>query len=209
MSEGRLEEAERVARQYIDEAPMDAMSHFTLGLLYGVTGQDNKAIAPYESAMELDPDCRQDLVSLWNLVSSCDGANENEKCVYWAEQAIAPFERHLKLYPDDEAKRVNLALLLFFAGRREEALRLVRSMSNIRDGNSLFVVAALWIKLGDVSEAFNAVLRSIDAGFREARLLRTFLEDDLVIQSKGTPEYEEAREMVEKIEAEQEEKTNA
>jgi hypothetical protein len=50
----------------------------------------------------------------------------------------------------------------------------------------------------------------IEAGFRSISHIKEFLtaEDEGIGKLKGTPEWEEVREMVEKIEAEAKEKTN-
>jgi adenylate cyclase len=201
MHRGQLAEAEDVAREFIRKDPQDFFSHFMLGFFYDGTGQAANAIAPYEEAVRLKPD---NLVSLWNLVMDCDAAGEREKCERWARVALPHYERHLKLHPDDEGKRVNHAVLLLLSGRTDEAHSAAMELTNLKDGGSLYNTACLFGRLGDKSEALQIFRKAIDAGLRSTLHLKEFLIDDRegIVALAGTPEYEELKRMVEAIEAE-------
>jgi TolB-like protein/Flp pilus assembly protein TadD len=198
---GQLAKAEEAAREYIRKDPQNHMSHFTLGFFYANTDQPTKAMAPYEESVRLKPDY---LVSLLNLVANCDAAGEREKCGDWATVALPQVERHLKLHPDDEGKRVWHAILLHFSGRTEEAHAAAMKLTNLKDGYSLYNAACLIGQLGDRSEALRTFRKAIESGFRNIRVLKDFLidEKDGVLALKGTPEWEIVRQMVEKIESE-------
>jgi len=200
MHRGCLAEAEGAAREFIRKDPQNHVSHFMLAFFYDGTGQHASAIAPYEEAVRLKPD---DLPGLFNLVNDCDSTGEQEKCAHWAAVALPYFERHLKLHPEDEGKRVHHANLLQWSGRTEDAYAAAMKLTNLKDGMSLYNTACLFRRLGDLPEALRTFRKSIETGFRYTQLLKEFLTDEKegVLALQGTPEYEEAKRMVEKIEA--------
>jgi TolB-like protein/Flp pilus assembly protein TadD len=200
LHQGKHAEAESAAREYIRKSPDNFLSHFSLGFFYSDTGQPSKAIAPYEESVRLKPD---DLTALFNLVIECNGAKEMEKCSRYAIQALPMEEHYLKLHPDDENSRMNFAVLLFFAGRTDEARDEAMILKNAQDGHSLYNTACLFDKLGDKPEALATLRKAIEVGFRDIRLMKDFLTDEKegVPSLQGTAEYEEVAQMVEEIEA--------
>ncbi len=196
--QGKLEKAESAAKDYIRNAPEDYGSHFALGFFYQNTGQSAKAIAPFEESLKREPDY---LTTLWNLVLSCNSAKEALKQKEYALIAIPKYEKHLKLFPDDEGKRVLHAILLHFADRVEAAKAAARKLGDIKDGLSLYNTACLQCLLKDYEASLATFGKGIKAGFRNIQNLKSFLEDeDAGIGTlKGTPEWEEARQLVEKI----------
>jgi adenylate cyclase len=201
MYRGQLAEAAEAAREFIRKDPQDFFSHFMLGFFYAGTGQAANAIAPYEEAIRLKPD---DLVILWNLVVACEDAGGREKCERWARVALPQNERHLKLHPDDEGKRVNHAVLLLLSGRSDDAHAAAMKLTNLTDGSSLYNTACLFGRLGNPAEALATFRKAIEAGYRNIHLLKHFLTDEKggILALAGTPEYEEVKRMVEEIEAE-------
>ena len=83
----------------------------------------------------------------------------------------------------------------------DDAHTAAMELTNLNDGNSLYNTACLFGKLGDPSEALRTFRKAIEAGFRDIRALKEFLTDEEggVLALKGTPEWEEVREMVEKL----------
>jgi TolB-like protein/Flp pilus assembly protein TadD len=201
MHRGMLAEAEEMAREYIRKDPQNYYTHFTLGFFYSNTDQPAKAIAPYEESVRLKPD---HLPALLNLVVSCDAAGEREKCGHWAAVALPQHERHLKLHPDEEHRRVSHALLLLLSGRTDDAHAAAMKLTNLKDGNSLYNTACLFGMLGDPSEALRTFRKALEAGFRNIRFLKEFLTDEKegIASLAGTSEYEEVKRMVERLEAE-------
>jgi adenylate cyclase len=203
MHRGQLAEAEEAAREYVRNDPQDFRSHGTLGFFYMSTGQPAKAIGSYERSVRLKPDS---LIGLWNLMVTCDAAAEREKCVHWARVALPYIERHLKLHPDDNNKLVQHAVLLLWSGRSEEAHAAAMKLTDLKDGSLLYNTACLLGRLGAPLEALRTFRKAIETGFRDIRLLSAmeFLTDEKegVGSLAGTPEYEEVKRMVEKIEAE-------
>jgi adenylate cyclase len=198
---GQLAKAEEMAQEYIRKDPQNFYSYFTLGFYYSEIGQPLKAIAPYEETVRRRPGYLQ---GLFNLVSCCDRDGEQAKRVHWSSVALPYFERHLKLHPDDEAKRVQIALLLFWSGRIDDAHQAAMKLVDLKDGTSLYNTASLFSRLGDREEALRTFRKAMEAGFRGIRYLREFLEEDTegILSLQGTPEYEEVKLMVDRIEAE-------
>ncbi len=199
--QGKGGEAEAAAQEYIRNAPEDHVSHFALGFFYMNTGQSAKAITPFEESLKRKP---EHLVTLWNLVVACNNEKEEEKQKHWSENAIPLYEKRLKLFPDEENNRVQHALLLHFAGRDDDARAAARKLEDLRDGTALFNTACLQCVLKDYSVGLITFRKAIQAGFRNMRNIKEFLndEDDGLGTLKGTPEWEAVRELVEKIEAE-------
>lgn len=201
MLHGRLEEAESAAKNYVQHAPDDYSSHFALGFYYMSTGQGSKAIRPFEASLRLQPDY---LITYWNLVIACNNINDEVKQKQYAGMAIPKFVRHLRLFPDDENKRVNHAVLLHFAGRDAEAREAARKLDTIKDGSVLYNVACLQCVLHDHAAGLLTFYKAIAAGLRDIRDLKVFLESEEqgIGSLKGTPSWEEARLLVESVEAE-------
>jgi adenylate cyclase len=201
--QGRLAEAEEAAREFIRRAPDNFYSHFSLGLFYANTGQFTKSIAPYEESVRLMPESR---VALFNLAANYSGAKDMEQCAQWAHRALPIEERHLKLHPNDEGSQQHHAMLLFWVGRADEARQAAIKLKDAKDGASLYNIAGLFAMLGDKPEALATIRKAIEAGFRNIRLLKSFLDDDDdgLASLRGMPEYEEVQRKVEKIVAEEE-----
>lgn len=199
MHRGQLAEGEEAAKEYIRKDPQNWHSHFTLGFFYLESGQPSKAIAPLEESVRLRPD---NLPTLWNLVGVCESADEREKCAHWAEVTLPLVERHLKLRPDDEGWLVFHALVLLWSGRAEAARAAAMKFKQTKDGGSLYNTACLFVKLDDKWEALGTLRNALEAGFKNTRLLKNFLALDDIASLAGTPEYEEVKRMVEKIDTE-------
>jgi adenylate cyclase len=198
MHRGMFAEAEATAREFIRKFPESFNSHFALGFFYNNTGQQAKAIAPYEESVRLKPDY---LIGLTNLVNNCDAAQEREKCAHWAAVALPLVERRLKLHPDDESNLVSHALMLYWSGRTEAAHAAAIELKRLKDGNSLYNIACLFGKLGDKAEALVTFRTAIEEGYKDIRLLKSFLseENEGIVALAGTPEYEEVKQMVDAL----------
>ncbi len=206
--QGKLEEAEETAKEYIRKTPGQSTGHFSLGFFYQSIGQPAKAIGSYEASLKLKP---ENVDALFNLVAACSAAKEIEKQKYWSGVAIPLVEKHLKLFPDDEDKRVHHAMLLHFADRDEEARIAARNLENLKDGVALFNTACLQCLLKDYGVGIKTFRRSIDAGLRNMPALFGFLndEEDGIGRLKGTPEYEDVQEIVSELNREQTVKASA
>ncbi len=90
------------------------------------------------------------------------------------------------------------------SGRIEDAHAAAMKLTNLKDGGSLFNTACLFGKLGDKPEALHTFRKAIEGGFSFIHHLKEFLTDEKegIASLAGTPEYEEVRVMVEKMESE-------
>ncbi len=83
----------------------------TLGFLYTETGDQDKAIASYLKAAELD---KKDVNLYYNLATLYEKTGDKEKANQFLAQAVA-------LQPEDVESRLNLAESLFNKGSVDEA----------------------------------------------------------------------------------------
>lgn len=203
MYQGMNTEAEATVKEYIRKAPDDWLSHFSLGLFYNNISEYSKAIAAFEEAVRLKPN---DRITLYYLAVACDDAayyasNElmPEKRRNSAEMSLKIYERHLKLHPDDENSRQQYADLLLWSGRRDDARLIAYGLKNATDAKTLYNTASMLVDLDDPQEALLTFRKAIEAGFKHIRLLQEFLTDNGITSLIGTPEYEEAKNLVEEI----------
>jgi TolB-like protein len=197
----RFPEAEKIAKEYVQKAPMRQNSHFVLAFYYAEIGKFAEAVTHFEDANRLNPDS---LATLWNLVLHSNNAKLGAKCLEWASIAVPIFERHLKLRPDDENLRVQHAVLLFFAGQTARSLEAASNVEGIRDGLSLYNLACLQCLLKEYQLGLATFMKAIKSGFRNSREIQEFLDDGVegVVSLKGTPDYEVLLEMVGKLKLE-------
>jgi tetratricopeptide (TPR) repeat protein len=176
------------------------MSYFVLAFFYATTAQPAKAIPLWEEGLKIEPD---HLIALESLVLDASDAHDTEKERYWANVAVPLYEKHLKLFPDDESKQTHYPELLVSAGRLEEAKAAVKKLEHVRDCVSLYNTACTWNALGEYEEGGRVLRKAIQEGFAEPQLLRLYLEDEKngIGKLKGTTEWEDVRQIVEKIEA--------
>jgi TolB-like protein len=198
MYRGQLAEAEEAAKEYIRKVPQSAYGHFTLAMFYYDTGQSHKEIASFEDAVRLDPD---NLPIVFNLVAACDLADEQEKCRHWALVALPLIERYLKLNPDDKGKHVEYGLLLHWSGKNDKAYAEAMKLTDLKDGLTLYHAACLFGRINHPQEALRTFRKAIEAGYKNIRLMKEFLTDEKegVVTLAGTPEYEEVKQIVEKM----------
>ncbi|MEP7235874.1 MAG: tetratricopeptide repeat protein, partial [Ignavibacteriota bacterium] len=197
MFQGKLEQAEEVAREYIRKAPEDLMSHFSLALFFDRTGQPSKAIPLYEESLRLQPDHR---TILFNLVNNCNAAGDLEKSKLWALVALPIQARHLKLHPDDETSREFYTFFLRSAGHTEEARREARLLKHAKDRAVLYNMACAFSDFGDYNDAFETLQRAMKAGYGNIQHLNNFLTEHPGIAALAdTPEYIETKKMLDEI----------
>jgi len=185
LQQHRLSEAEAAARRFIELAPDNADSHFSLGFFYSQTGEPAKAIPCFEESIRLDPDF---LVAHWNLVLVCDRAHDIPRKIKAALRALPSKERRIRLFPDDEYARVEYPNLLFYAGDEATAREFLRGQDKITDGVSLYNLGCLASKLREFELAVNLLRRSLSAGMAVVEALRSDPDLDLL---RGREDFEE------------------
>ena len=161
----RFEEAEALAKQFVELQPDSPISHFTLGFFYMETGQPVLAIPAYETCLRIQPDY---LTAHWNAVLMYDRAGDSEGRIRAAERAIPLFQKRSRQFPDDEDTRCQLPNLLVHAGRRDEAMAMLSTIAGIKDAGSFYNLGCLSSMLGRYDLAMSYLQRSLAAGFAHA-----------------------------------------
>lgn len=109
----RLEEAESLARQILDEKPDNASFHDLLGVSLFKRGNLDEALRAFQNAQALDPN--QGTHGYWiGTVLSWQGNHQ---------AALAMFESVSKLNAADVGARIGTAVMLARLGRHSEALQ--------------------------------------------------------------------------------------
>jgi tetratricopeptide (TPR) repeat protein len=170
LQQHRLPEAEAAARTFIELAPDNADSHFSLGFFYSQINEPAKAIPYFEESIRLNPDF---LVAHWNLVLVCDRAHDIPRKIKAALRALPSKERRIRLFPDDEYARVEYPNLLFYAGDEAKAREFLSRQHGITDGVSLYNLGCLASKLREYELAVDLLRRSLTAGMAVIESLRT------------------------------------
>ncbi len=196
--QNRLPEAEAAAIEAVRIDPESFLTNFGLGGFYLNIHQHAKAIPVYEKAVRINP---ESFPTISNLVIACMGADEEAKAAHWASIAIPPYERHLRLHPEDESARVYYAFLLFYSGRIADAREAARNLDTIRDGLVLFNAACLHNVLQDYATGLRTFRKAIESGYRNIPAMREMLSEEKegLLSLAGTPKYEEVRVLVEKL----------
>jgi adenylate cyclase len=169
--QGRMSEAERLARQNVNDSREDFYAHFMLGFLFYNTGRMLEAAEAYEGSILMRPDYR---MSYWNLCEALDRASERERCTKWAERALPLFQKWSVLHPEDQFAQVQYAFMLMLAAQIEasrNAMRAIIESKNV-DGFSLYTIATIYLHLKEDTIAAQMLERAVTAGFSEIELLR-------------------------------------
>lgn len=142
---GRLDEAERMARESVRTGPNEAQNYVTLGLILQQLGRHAEAGVAFLQASQLDP---ADPTAVMNLAIELAGAGQVEKAVSVCRgvlrfhpelaeahrcmatllalqrrepDAVAEAEQSVRLAPDSVRARITLGQMLERVGRRAEA----------------------------------------------------------------------------------------
>jgi adenylate cyclase len=169
--QGRFEEAEQAAIDYVRRDPENYKAHFSVGLYYAATNQPEKAIQPYRESARRKPN---DLSSLWNLVLVFDRLGRYEERNDAASGALDAYERWLRLHPDDETRRTEYAHMLRFVGRSQDALNALAILEQkpTLDAATLYNIACFYISLEDYDRALKTLERAVDVGFRNLEIIK-------------------------------------
>jgi tetratricopeptide (TPR) repeat protein len=120
-----------------------------------------------------------------------------------AEEAIPIFQHHLRLNPDDNTAKVELANILDYAGRIDEAIASADTLSLIPelDGFSLYNLSCIYARCSAPDKAITNIRRAADAGYRNIELIKN--DSDLTSLRKREDFQIVVKELEEKISKEE------
>ncbi len=174
----KFPEAKTAAMEYVRRMPEEYWSHFSLGYLYMETGRFADAVPHFRDALERKPG---DLTSYFNLFVVSEHSAEGEGKQRWSREALPHFEKHLRLVPDDETARVWYSLMLYDAGKTDEANASIKTLLQKKhlDAGSLYNIASYYAAVVDPPEpemALAVLKRSVAEGYGYLELLEQWHE---------------------------------
>ncbi|MFI5202388.1 MAG: TIR domain-containing protein, partial [Candidatus Kapaibacterium sp.] len=134
------EQAFRFAEKSVTSDPAFAPAYEALGRAYKVLGKNDEAVRVREQSVRLNENNK---VAHFKLLTTLHDLGDPERLRHASEEALPVYERHLRLSPDDNTARVELAMILLWAGRKEEALRSAEELSTMKglDGGAVYNLA--------------------------------------------------------------------
>ena len=194
-AQGRLNEAEQLLRQSIEQAPHKGEYQNNLGLLLLAAGFPREAIACFQEAVRLQPDLAPAHLNLARAFLAVDDAQAAESAARAAlalapngdhhtvlgaalrgqgriDEALQEYAAALQIDPMHAGARHDQAIAFHQAGRSEEALHAWRELhaGGLR-ANSLFLNwAGVLLDQGDMKEAESVLLAGLAAHSQDYHL---------------------------------------
>lgn len=183
---GNNEEALRYAQKSLQLDPDYSPAYQSLGLSLMALGRLGEAADARERNVQLTINS---IHVHFGLLIVLDQLGDMARLQAAALRAIPYYEKHVRFNPDDVNAQVQLAMVLYFAARPEEAKLKADELvlEKTIDGNALYNLTCLYLKLTDTSRALATLRRSIEAGFTDIKLFRT--DPDLALL-RESPEFE-------------------
>lgn len=122
---GRIQEALHVAEQVLREPSADARVRTTVGELLLHTGRRDEALRVFSEIVEQTPYDPRARMRLGDLLLA-HGQEHPE----WIHEAYLQYKTLIELRPNDTAPQVRLALAALAAHRNDEALRILRNVTD-------------------------------------------------------------------------------
>ena len=177
--QGRFEDGEREAKRSIELEPDSNAGVDALAFLYASWGRYELAAGKYEESLPLHILTHRIYFNLYFIYSRLENV-EGVKSA--AVRAIPEFERWLRLHPDDVNERASYCVMLFGAGREQEARETADRLrtSTIVNGKAFYNLGCFFLELHEKEAAFDCLHKAIAAGFRNLDLFRQWKENDLL-----------------------------
>ena len=121
---GRLEEAEKLAREAVAKTPRDSQAHALLGVILDQRGQQHEAEKELREAVRLNPNSAGALTNLAVLLTRTQRPDE----------ALTTFKRVLRIDPDHAQSNYNLALLHISRKEYKPAIPLLERLVKLSGG---------------------------------------------------------------------------
>ncbi len=165
----RPEEAIAAAKKAVELNPSARGPHFQLGFIYMELGRSSEAAEAYEKALKIMPD---DLNAHFNLALQYHALGELERRRAACMRALPYYEKYVRRHPDDQHKRTNYSILLFFADRFEETKMEMEAIFTLPDldGGTCYNCACTYLLMDDHSQALKLLEKAVDLGFANREL---------------------------------------
>lgn len=178
----KLDEALAVLRELIEKHPEDEQARLQLAMLHAVAERPRKAIEIYSALLEKDAD---------NWIA-LRGRGDAYLSIGRHAEAIADFDRAMKLHPDDDGILNNLAWVLATSpddklrnGKRAiELATKACELTEYKAGHILSTLAAAYAETGDFKTAMKWSAKAVEIGREEHK---EELKKELESYKKGKP----------------------
>ena len=189
--DGRLEEAEELYRELVEEDPTNIRALNNLGVLLDEMGDPEGAVAQLRMARRVDPQNLEVLGNLGAALGALGRYGEAEK-----ELRLA-----FRTDPTNLEIRANLGILLFRRGLYDQAVDELKVVCDSKPDDSLayFYMGESLNRLGKVDEAVEALKRVTELmpGNPKAYYTLGVLYDKKNIPDKAAAMYQKARKLSE------------
>jgi Flp pilus assembly protein TadD len=187
--EGRLEEAEELYRELVDEDPANVRALNNLGILLDEKGDHEGAVTYLRAARQLDPHNQEVLGNLGAALAALGRYAEAE----------GEFRAAFRLDPGNLQIRANLGILLFRRGLYEQAIAELEVVCKAKpeDGFPLFYQGEALNRLGRVDEAIRALQRVTELvpNYQKAYYTLGVLFDKKNLPERAAAMYRKSREL--------------
>ncbi|MBS1903818.1 MAG: TIR domain-containing protein [Bacteroidetes bacterium] len=169
MARGNFALAESIARENVSIDPNDYYRHNALAYCLFLQGRYEEVLVEHEACLAIVPEsykcARQIVMMAWNM-------DRPDLKADYARRFIHLFRRRMQLMPNDDEASVLYGLLLFYLGRRDDALSHLDTISDdhITDELSFRILACLAALLGRPERAIRSMQLSAEMDLNEWHL---------------------------------------
>ena len=165
----RPEEAIASAKKAVELNTNARGPHFQLGFIYMELGMPREAAESYEQTLKIVPD---DLNAHFNLTLQYHALGDLDHRRAAGLRALPYYEKYVHRHPDDQHKRTNYSILLFFAERFEETKQEMEAIFALPglDGGTCYNCACTYLLMDDHARALELLEKAVDLGFANREL---------------------------------------
>jgi TolB-like protein/Flp pilus assembly protein TadD len=183
---GHLDDAVNIVKQAIARKSDCEGGYYLLGRALFSTGRYQELADISEKAIEASGED----YNVYSPIQNALGAlGKQDALRNMRQRRTQTIEAHLRKVPEDVRARMMLGIDYAVAGRVEDAMREVNIAMMLRpdDAITMYNAACAYCKMDKLAEAMDALRRSSDAGYRDARWAR---RDPDLVKLHGHPEFE-------------------
>jgi TolB-like protein len=186
LHDNHLNDAIEHGRKSVALDPEYTLGYETLGFALREAGDLKAQAEVWKESVRHSPGSRNLHFNYLIALSALGDANDLRQA---AIAARSPFERHMRLTPDDHSARVLLAHIYRYSGDYTRSLEQAEVLSRTSglDGIALYNLACLFLVLGDIPRGFMYIAKSLENGYSEIETIRYDPDLDPL---RGKPEFE-------------------